>query len=228
MKTTTKSILVAATILTGLASSAGASDILGNLPAGNLTGNPSYIGPVSSQYLFSMYEGFTMNQSCTLDSFSVMLLQDSGTVTFTAGLYADNGGQLGTLLLSLGSVTPSGGTFTEYTFDAGSSFTLDSSSTYWIGLAGSGTTGSYGEWGADSANGNNGIRPTSPGSVATYVHSIFANGYDVGYYFDTRMPAFEIDATLTSVPEPGIMSLMAVSLLGLVGINLCRKPKSAQ
>lgn len=230
MKTASKPILIATIILTGLISIARADDILGNLPVGNIGNQSAYIGYVTG-FPWSMYEGFTMNQSCTLDAFSAIIRDDSyGICTFTAGLYADNGGQPGSLLLSLGDVNFGGFTsssFSEYTFDTGGSFTLNSGSTYWIGVSGRAIgSGYYGEWGVDSANNNNGTTPTSPGSVATFLQSDFSQGYPVGYSYVTQIPAFEIDAT--PVPEPSTMSLMAVSLLGLVGINVCRKSKSTQ
>src|SRR5258708_22452794 len=136
-------------------------------------------------------------------------------------LTVNNAGRNFNLELYAGSPDPAGValvTFTvptlntlgraDYTFLPGSSFVLLPSTTYWL-VAYSLTTGTSNQITWDATN---------PGVTATGIATYAGGRFNTPAVIPptsslTLLSTFEIDATLTGVPEPGAAGLLAVGFL---------------
>jgi hypothetical protein len=132
------------------------------------------------------------------------------TVTYHVFLLTDSGGEPGSQLHSLGSVTDTSGNVFNYTlrtFTAPESSSLSANTTYWV--AALTESGDQGVWGGTTSDSETGESGWSIGDTSRFLGNPSAIG---------AVPQFSIDAT--PVPEPGPTALLAG--LGLGGVALFR------
>lgn len=186
--------------------------ILGSASAATVVSN---FGEIGSGGL-TITSGFASGQALstpatgpgwTLDSLTFTLRETATGGSMTVALYSDASGDPGSLLATLTGASPSGGTFTDYTYIPTSSFTLNPNSTYFVVL--SATSPSDYEW-LETNTAESG----DPGWTIADI-----SRRDVGGTPFNGSP-LRMEVNATAVPEP---SGVLLSLAGLGSLVIRRR-----
>jgi hypothetical protein len=203
-----KTILCAA-VITALAGTAGADPLIGNINAGATTSLGTIITGSEGR---SKAVGFTMGAQ-SLDLLNVQLRLDFDTAPTPGGIaqVAIWGGASNptSLLTTLSIVGPNAGVGI-FDFVAGSTFTLDANTTYWVMVNGApgNTAGFY--WNVETP-------ATTPTGDAAFVGYRFSASVTPPTASSSVFNAFQVNV----VPAPG-----AMALLGLGGLAAARRRRA--
>jgi hypothetical protein len=140
-----------------------------------------------------------------LQSVTLKLRGEAGSIDVF--LFSDNAGLPGTSLLHLGTLTPTGSLFADYTLKAASPFTLAANTTYWV-------EGNY----IGSPNWAYTLDPSFSGSgtLGNFTNSTDGGGTWLGP-FSGEPYQLQVDA-----------SLLGVGTLGLVGYGWRRRSRAGR
>lgn len=188
-----------------------AADILSNLP-----GNDASSTALSTTGTNAKAAAFTMpGTAYTLDSVVLRLGNFESADTLLLEIRNDAGGNPGsTVLATFTSPTGQGASTLDYTFTPTTTFTLSSSTNYWLVAAVS--NGSV-AWRAN----NPGIAPTG---VATYNGIKSTNNNGTSWASSTTINSFSI--TGTAVPEPSTVILSGLAVSAIAATSYFRRRKS--
>jgi len=204
---------ILAAVLAGPAKANGSDVVLGNLGAnGTNPVSPSVsFSPGLADFAFGFVAGTDPNY---LDLVSASFgLSGAASPTVTADLYSNASGVPGSQINSLGTASV-GSTAGLATFTPGSPITLTASETYWIVLS------------APSA-----LNWHSPyGNISEQNSSTWGNGGLVGKQLDGTNWTDTLavgSTTISAVPEPGTIMLLATAVAAVGGGVLRRRMKAA-
>ena len=147
-----------------------------------------------------------------LQSVTLRLLGSADSLNVS--LYSDNAGNPGTSLLSLGSLTPSGSGYANYSLTAPSAFSLVASTAYWVVATYNGTP----SWAYTYSTSY-----TGTGSLGNVANSTTGVGSWTTYSGAFEPYQLEVDSGAASVPEPSTLALIG---LGVVGLGFGRRKKT--
>ncbi|MFO1066722.1 MAG: choice-of-anchor R domain-containing protein [Pirellulales bacterium] len=183
----------------------------------NTDGTSPGTGAVSG--LSSYMIGFKIGSSpVTISSVNLQLSKDSGSPSVSVGILADNGSNLPTTtVVNLGSQSITNPATQNYAFSAPASSVLSADTTYWLSISGAATGFDVAGFPTFSST------PTSE-SLASYVD------YRDGNFFtqiplNVGAPSFEIVGSLSSVPEPSSVALVALAVGGFAWRRFRRRDR---
>lgn len=172
----------------------------------NTDGTSPGAGAVSGSNSYMI--GFKIGSSpVTISSVNLQLSKNSGSPSVSVQILADNGSNLPTTtVVNLGSQSVTNPATQNYGFSAPASSVLSADTTYWLFISGAATGTDVAGFPTFSST------PTSD-SLASYVD------YRDGNFFTQiplsfGAPSFEIVGSLSSVPEPSSVALVALAVGG--------------
>lgn len=146
----------------------------------------------------------------------------SGLWQVEVGLFANNGGQPGSLLAALGTATLNDDLIIPFTFTPSSATPLSPNTIYWIVLGGEriGQTANV-RWNTDSSPVFDGVGSV-PSATATATSSNGGSSWTV-FSDSAEVQKFRVRASLQPVasaaPEPGSLALLALTGLPVIGFG---------
>jgi hypothetical protein len=178
---------------------------------GNLSSNDNNFSNVGEGLNAAM--GFTMNNSSySLTSAELVLtLQAPASDAPLLQLWSDVDNAPGAALMTFNNSTLSAGTDQSFTFTPPTAFTLQANTAYFLYLTSETATGAFFQW----AGGNPGLQPTGDGAQ----YSSTTTGV---------MDNFQLAGNaIVAAPEPSSFVIVAVALLGGMGLCWIKRPRAA-
>ena len=148
-----------------------------------------------------------------LQSVTLKLLGGAGSIDVS--VFSNNAGLPGTSLLHLGTLTPAGVGFADYTLIAPSGFTLAANTTYWV-------EGNY--IGSPDWAYTNDQTFSGSGKLGNFTNSSDGGATWNGPYSDAPYQ-FQVDAGPAAVPEPATL-VLALSGIALGGLDFARRGRA--
>ncbi len=211
-------LLLAATLFAFMTSAASGTVIISNTPGTSVTGDGAIVGGVTRSFA----QGFTMGSSdYLLDSVTMGLRVNAAGRAFNLELFSGSPNPGGSSLVSFTVPVLNTTGDALYTFNPDSAITLQANTTYWL-VAYSLTTGSLNQiqW----LRSNPGVAPTG---IATYAGARFDSPATVPPTNSITLDSiFEVNGTLSSVPEPGAgATTLAALAIVLSAVRARRAPR---
>ena len=147
-----------------------------------------------------------------LQSVTLKLLGGAGSIDVS--VFSNNAGLPGTSLLHLGTLTPVGGGFADYTLIAPSGFTLAANTTYWV-------EGNY--IGSQDWAYTNDMTFSGSGKLGDQTQSTDGGATWLGPF---PIEPYQLQVTAAAaVPEPATL-VLALSGIALVGLDFARRRRA--
>ncbi len=181
---------------------------LGNLPgSGNYTGSSRYLSTANWEAIGLQTSSDTVAFT-SLDGYFEAL---AGSHTLTGGIYSNNGGQPGSLLVAFTPVTVNSSTPTDYTLLATSAYDLQANTEYWFVLM---EPPSALFLQRDTGD-------TAPTPAPGYTFDGYMQTANSGSTWSTDTSGnWTVQIEVTPVPEPASAMLIG---MGAAGLLVCRR-----
>jgi hypothetical protein len=202
-------VLAALALLLG-----GAGQVQGDIVVTNLAESPNNV----DSNINAAAQSFTTGGLAeTLQSVTLKLLGGAGSIDVS--IFSDNADLPGTSKLHLGTLTPVGSGFADYTLNVASSFTLAANTTYWV----EGNFNGSPDWAYTFST-------TFSGSGTL---GNFTNSNDGGATWGGPFPfsdgpyQLQVNAGAAAVPQPASLTLLAIGGVGLLGYGWRQRKRAA-
>jgi len=215
MKFVTKGLMLGVALALAVPATAGADTIISTLANVGSEAGTDVNAETNAAQGFIVGSQSELLQSVTLDL-------KAGNGTATVSILNDNGfDSPGTLALSLGTITPTGSGFAEYTVNAPSALTLLSNMTYWVAVAYDHTVSpsNPGPWAFANPLPpfGSGIPATGSGTLGPIGFS-FDGGATWGTFPSATAGPYIVE--VNGVPEPSTLVSAAIAVLFGIGVTV--------